>query len=364
MMKASLVFFLLLIAGFSCAIDVEFYYGQGCPHCERTSATLLALSGGYNLSIQGKEVYSVPQNRQEMLGLYARFGLDPLDSAHTGVPTTLVGNRSLVVGEISAARWQEIFGYCTAGSCRAGVFTENSFSPVEERDEASRLTLPVLVGAAVVDSINPCTIAVMVMLLGVILLSQGRRQALAAGIAFSLTIFAMYLMMGLGIFRMLAAYQLQGAFFIFVTIAALALAILEIRAYFSYRPGLLAVEMPIFLRPYAKRAMAGAVSLPGVVFAAVACSLFLLPCSSGPYLMVLAMLSKSFSAEALSYLLLYNFIFILPMLVITAFIYLGKTNAEKVNGLKERYIREIHLLSGLILFALFLLMLGQATGWY
>jgi len=355
---------LFLLTLSSASLNLTFYYGEGCPHCERTSATLLGLSGDYNLSIESKEVYSIPQNRQEMLDLYIRFGLDPSDPLHTGVPTTFVGNRSLVVGEISTARWQEIFGYCLNGSCKEGVFTEDYFSPMEEKDISSQLTLPVLVGAAIVDSINPCTIAVMVMLLGVILLSQGRKQTLIAGIAFSLTVFVMYLLMGLGIFRVLASYELQNAFFVFVTIAALVLAILEIRAYFSYRPGLLAVEMPIFLRPYAKKAMAGAVSLPGVIFAAVLCSLFLLPCSSGPYLMVLAMLSKSMTAQALSYLLLYNLIFILPMLIITAFIYLGKTKAEDVNELKERYIREIHLLSGLILFALFLLMLGQVMGWY
>ncbi len=353
----------LLAISFS-SLNLTFYYGNGCPHCERTLATLTSLTGDYNLSVDCKEVYSIPQNRQEMLDTYIRFGLDPSDPLHTGVPITLIGNRSLVVGEISTARWQEIFGYCMNGSCRDGIFTDDYFSPIEEKDISSQLTLPILFGAAIVDSINPCTIAVMVMLLGVILLSQGRKQTLIAGIAFSLTIFVMYLIIGLGIFRVLASYELQNIFFIFVTITALILAILEIRAYFNYNPGLLAVEMPMFLRPYAKKAMAGAVSLPGVIFAAVLCSLFLLPCSSGPYLMVLAMLSKSVDAQALSYLLLYNLIFIMPMLIITAFVYLGKTNAENVNELKERYIREIHLLSGLILFALFLLMLGQVMGWY
>jgi len=87
--------------------------------------------------------------------------------------------------------------------------------------------------------------------------------------------------------------------------------------------------------------------------------MFLLPCSSGPYLMVLGMLAKAVSAETLSYLVVYNIIFIMPMLLITIAIYLGKTTAETMGEVKERYIREIHLISGIIMFLLFLLMLNE-----
>jgi cytochrome c biogenesis protein CcdA len=144
-----------------------------------------------------------------------------------------------------------------------------------------------------------------------------------------------------------------------VTFAALIMAILEIRAYYRYKPGFLAIEMPIFLRPYTKRVIQKATSIPGVILAAAACSLFLLPCSSGPYLMVLAMLAKAISLQSIAYIIAYNLIFILPMILITLIIYLGRANAEDVHGLKEKYIREIHLISGLILLALFLIMASQ-----
>jgi cytochrome c biogenesis protein CcdA len=201
----------------------------------------------------------------------------------------------------------------------------------------------------------------MVMLLGVILMSNGKKATLLSGIAFSATIFIMYLLMGIGILQAVKSTELQYAFHIFVTAAALILAVLEIRAYFTYRPGFLAVEMPTSIRPYAKKVMQGATSLPGVIMAAAACSFFLLPCSSGPYLLVLNMLSKSFTLQAISYLLLYNFIFILPMLIIALAIALGKTNVEKVHEMKEKYIREIHLFSGMVLFALFLVMAYQLS---
>jgi cytochrome c biogenesis protein CcdA len=75
--------------------------------------------------------------------------------------------------------------------------------------------------------------------------------------------------------------------------------------------------------------------------------------------MVLSMLSKSVSLQTISYLLLYNFIFVLPMVLITVAIYLGKTTAEKMGDLKETYIREIHLLSGVILLVMFIFMLKE-----
>jgi len=347
---------LSLASAASATINLTIYYGEGCPHCVRTIDTLFGMAKGYNLSIEGKEVYYVADQRQEMFNLYLRFGLDPMES---GVPTTLVGNRSLVVGEISPERWKEIFGYCMNGSCREGVFTQNSVSPIEVLDKTKELTLTVLIGAALVDSINPCTLAIMVMLLGLIVVSKGRKEALIAGLAFSATVYVMYFLMGFGVFKMIANTGISNVFYIAVTIASLALAVLEIRAYFYYEPGFASVEIPMFLRPYVKGAISGATSLPGVIFSALLCSVFLLPCSSGPYLMVLGMLAKSATAQVIGYLLVYNLVFILPMLVIALAIYLGKANAERMNELREKHIRDIHLFSGLILLVLFLLMLQQ-----
>jgi len=99
--------------------------------------------------------------------------------------------------------------------------------------------------------------------------------------------------------------------------------------------------------------------LIAVIISAVFCSIFLIPCSSGPYLIVLGQLAKSATLQTVSYLILYNFIFILPMLLLTILIYFGKTTVEKVGTAKEKYIRIIHLISGIILFILFFLMTYQ-----
>ena len=376
MRKLSLIFLISVLSFSICfaspVINLTVYYGTGCPHCAATIALLRNYGSVYNLSIEEKEVYSNKDNNKELMELYSTFEMNPA-SDETGVPTVFIPPRTMIIGELPTERWEEILSNCSAGTCPEEVYNykglikrpssnDSGAGPTNKTIEdgsAQKLTIPVLVGAALVDSINPCTIAVMVMLLGMIMLSKGRREALIAGLAFSFTIYIMYFLMGLGIFHAIASSGLTNIFFIIVTIAALLLSAMEVKAYFSYKPGFGSVEMPMSLRPYAKKATSGATSIPGVVIAAVLCSLFLLPCSSGPYLMVLGMLAKAVSAETLSYLILYNIIFIMPMLLITVAIYLGRTTAEKMGEMKDKYIREIHLISGIIMFALFLLMLNE-----
>lgn len=341
------------------ALSIVDYYGTGCPHCARVDATLSELNETYDLRVEKKEVYYDAANRQEMFEVYSRFGLDP---GKSGVPTLLLENRSLIIGEVSAERFKKIFDAHLANDSLSGIYTESSFSQIEELDPTATLTIWVLVGAAVADSINPCTIAVMAMLLGVILTKDGKKKVLLAASTFIGVIFISYYLMGLGLLQTITNSELTNAFFALVTIAALVLAVMEIKAYFRYKPGFASIEIPMFLRPHLRKVMANATSLPGVAFAALLCSLFLLPCSSGPYLMVLSMLAKSVTLNGLLYLFIYNLVFVLPMAVIAVMIYMGKATVDEVSEFRETHIRNLHLIAGLLFFILFLLLLNQMLG--
>jgi len=373
-MRSQLALLLLIGAVFSLQIDM--YYGQGCPHCAATAQQLEALSSQYPLELSAHEVYYDADARNAMISEYDRFGYD-VNSG--GVPTSIVGGSAMVIGSLQESQWRELLDACAEGVCPSGVFTSSHFEiedpqpppppdsssdPIEEKNGAQELTLVVLIGAALVDSLNPCTIAVMVLLVGAVMASKGERSALVSGLIFTGVIFVMYILYGLGIMTAITAFKITSAFYFIVTAGALILALMELNAYFNYRPGFLAVEMPMWLRPYAKRATAEATSPLGIAAAAFLCSFFLLPCSSGPYLVVLGMLAKAATLQTLGYLVLYNLFFVLPLAAITLGIHFGKTSVEQVNEFKERNIRLIHLVSGLILLGLFIMMLGQATGWY
>ncbi|MEM3706943.1 MAG: hypothetical protein QXS88_04190 [Candidatus Bilamarchaeaceae archaeon] len=362
------VFLLLALFSFTFALNftIVFYYGDGCPHCARmeplVKESINSTFSSYNINLVEKEVYKNAYNRQEMLNLFVKFGVDPSEG---GVPTTLVDGRSIIIGEVDKKRFEEIVFAHIQNKSLNGVFTQKSFSPIKTLNPEVTLTIPVLIGAAVIDSINPCTIAIMVMLLSVVLAEQGRKKMLISAAVFISTIFVCYLAFGLGLHSLLASLAnpvITNAFYIIMTIAAFILALMEINAYFNYSPGFTSVEIPMFLRPYVKEVISKATSLPAIAVAAFFCSFFLLPCSSGPYLMVLSMLAKAVTLNALLYLIIYNIVFVLPMVIIAGAILIGKTTVERVGAAREKYIRELHLFSGLLLLVLFFIMLSQVIG--
>ncbi|MFH1394133.1 MAG: hypothetical protein ABIH29_04600 [Candidatus Micrarchaeota archaeon] len=355
----SAVVILMLLSTSFAALDLTVYYGIGCSHCAKVDTLLEGLQEEYQLNIEKKEIYYDAGNRQDMFDVYADFGMDP---GKSGVPSLVLDGRSLLIGEMSQGRFREIFDEHLENSSVAGVYTADSFSPVEERDPTANLTLWILITAAAVDSVNPCTIAVMTMLLGVIMASGGKRKVLPAAITFIGIIFISYFLMGLGILQAVADTGLVNLFLGFVTVMALVLAILEIKAYLQYTPGMLSVEIPMFVRPFMKKAIANATSLPAVALAALICSLVLLPCSSGPYLMVLSMLAKSVTLQGLFYLIIYNLVFIFPMLAIAAMVYFGKISVDEIGQFREQNIQKLHLIAGLIFILLFLMLLNQMLG--
>ena len=75
-------------------------------------------------------------------------------------------------------------------------------------------------------------------------------------------------------------------------------------------------------------------------------------CTIGPYIIASGELSELPFVYTIPWLLLYNIVFVLPMIAITLIIYFGLTTVEKVAGWKERNIRRLHLVEGLILTAL------------
>ncbi|MCX6773482.1 MAG: hypothetical protein NTY68_00600, partial [Candidatus Micrarchaeota archaeon] len=204
---------------------------------------------------------------------------------------------------------------------------------------------------------NPCTLAIIAMLLAMILQKEGKKKVILSGIVFSAVVFLCYFLIGLGVMKIVGDTSIQKYFFSLMLAIAGLITALEIKAYFFYKPGMGSIEIPMFLRPKLHDVINMATSLPMVALVAVFCSLFLLPCSSGPYLMVLSLISMTnmWSVDFLKvigYLVLYNFIFILPFLAITLIVAFGIKNPGEILSLRDKYVREMHLVAGLVMLAL------------
>jgi len=88
-----------------------------------------------------------------------------------------------------------------------------------------------------------------------------------------------------------------------------------------------------------KTLIRGVTSVPGAFLIGFAVSLFLLPCTSGPYIVILGLLAHATEwGYAMALLVLYNFIFVLPMLIITGAIYFGFTTTEKAEEWYKVYM--------------------------
>jgi len=76
-------------------------------------------------------------------------------------------------------------------------------------------------------------------------------------------------------------------------------------------------------------------------------SLFLLPCTSGPYITILGYLASESSVVStwgLIYLIVYNLIFILPMILITLIVGFGVKSAEELASFRHKNVKLIHLI--------------------
>ena len=100
-----------------------------------------------------------------------------------------------------------------------------------------------------------------------------------------------------------------------------------------------------------KRLTSSVVSIPGAFAVGVLDSFFLLPCSSGPYIAILALLSKNTTwIDGIWYLLLYNFIFVLPLLGITLAVHFGYTTTARAERWRSQRLKVLHLIAGILMF--------------
>jgi len=220
-----------------------------------------------------------------------------------------------------------------------------------------------IIALAGADAVNPCALAVLVLILIMVAtISSKKREVLKAGFAFSLAVFIFYFFYGLilvGFFKTLTLALASFRIYVYKAFAVFAviLGLLNIRDSIWYKPGGFMTEMPLSLRPKMKRLVKNVKSPKGAFFIGIFVTLFLLPCTIGPYIVASGILSAVDFVRVALWLLLYNLIFISPMVLITLIIFFGFTTIEKVGYWKDKNIRYLHLIAGLILFLVGIAML-------
>jgi thiol:disulfide interchange protein len=231
---------------------------------------------------------------------------------------------------------------------------------------ADILTLGKITSLAIVNSVNPCQIAMLVLVLVTILTQnqEKKKRILFSGLAFITAVYFGYLFYGVVLVQLFQTFTetlRQSSIYLKYAIATLSMIAgsLQIKDFFFYKKGSFATEMPIWMRSKAKRIIEKISSPAGAFITGFIITLFLGPCTMAPLIVATETLSQLGLAGALPWLLYFNLIAVLPLIIITLIIYRGFKTAENISDWKERNVRTLHLIAGILLFGVgFALLIG------
>jgi cytochrome c biogenesis protein CcdA len=217
--------------------------------------------------------------------------------------------------------------------------------------EQGTLFLPLVVVAALIDSINPCAFSVLLLTIAFLFsIGQFRSGILKVGGAYILGLFIVYILIGLGILQALHFFYTPN--FMAKIGASLLILLGAINIINEFFP-----KFPIKLRiPHsAHHKMAklmNKASIPTAFLLGGLVGLSEFPCTGSAYLMVLGLLHDTATYLAgFGYLILYNLIFILP-LVIILLIASNHALLTKIQTWQQEERRKMRFYSGIAMIIL------------
>jgi cytochrome c biogenesis protein CcdA len=328
--------------GGSPAIHVAYFSKAGCPVCARVETYLEEVQRLYPQAVLTE--FPIEEEDSKVLSewLGQRYGV-PEEKRMT-TPTIFVG-RDYLVGRdrVTLENMRVVLDRYVASGAEptwAGFDSARSEASIFERFQS--LGALTVVGAGLLDGLNPCAFATIVFFVSYLaFLERKGREILAVGGAFALGVFLTYLLVGIGMLRVLEQLTFLTRLrpWVYGLTAALCL-ILAAYSLLDYRKARggdfksMALRIPLRLRQRINRTVrSGAKAqafVPVAFFTGFAISLLELACTGQVYLptIIFVMGRPDMQSRALLYLLLYNLAFILPLIVVFGLAYFGTTSEE------------------------------------
>lgn len=239
-------------------------------------------------------------------------------------------------------------------------FNLNSIERTE--DFVSLALLPVLY-AGLVDGINPCAFATIIFLISYLgYLGKTRKKILLTGISYTMAVFITYLLIGMGLLHSIMNLPVFYKISIFINIAiasfTFVLAFLSLKDYFLARQGRagdMILQLPRSLKQRIHKNIREKTTSPSLIISAVILgfmvSLFELACTGQIYLPTIIYLTKEHDVTGYLYLVIYNLMFILPLVIIFILFHSG-LSSEKLSGFFQKNIPLIKFLTFILFMAL------------
>ena len=207
--------------------------------------------------------------------------------------------------------------------------------------------LYLVITAGLLNSFNPCAIAILLIFIALMLtFKKDFKTIIILGLTYIAAVFLTQFVIGLGLLKTLYLFSIPQIFTHLVGWILIVWGIWSIKDFFFPK---LPLRLSISLKSRQIIAsFAQKFSFPATLVMGFLVAIFGFPCTGGIYLATLALLSaRETYLKGMVYLLIYNLMFILPLIVI----FVAATNrlvAEKIINLNEKNSPIFRLIIGLM----------------
>lgn len=251
-----------------------------------------------------------------------------------------------------------------------------NLSEVDSKEAFSKITFAAIIFNGLVDGINPCAFAVIVFLVSFLTIYRyDKKEVILIGSSYCLAVFIAYILIGLGLFN--ALYALSGfqtfinIFYIVMAAICIILFILSVYDFLIYLKTKNSKEMLLTLSTNLKIRINKIIgfflrgkkhSTLGLIFASLAVgfsvSLVEAVCTGQVYIptIVLIMKDPAMRLKAWLYLLLYNVMFILPLLSVFILCAVG-IKSEGINNFFKKHLAVAKIFLSLVFLGLAIMLL-------
>jgi len=208
-------------------------------------------------------------------------------------------------------------------------------------------------------ALNPCALSVLFFLAAYLMVIGSRKKSLVLGLIYSFMIFLVYFLFMYGALNLISLVGYARIVKIAIGVILIFAGLIEVKDFFFYGKWI-SLEIPKSAKPKIESFIKKA-TIPSTFILGFLVALVEIPCAGAFPLAYLAMISSKKGIEAIFYLFIYNFFFILPLIFLTTVFYFGFVKIEKAEKTRLELRKYMRLISGLIL-----LILGSAflLGWF
>ena len=325
-------------------VHAIYYYGEDCYFCKQLEPWIKEVEKQYG-AVLIIDKYEVFNNKENNRAFNEMMKLHKIKKEDMGTPTLVINNK-VFIGEPDIKKgFEKEFPKALEAAAK-----DETPEPVEVKAEMPDVSAILLAAAA--DSINPCAMMVLIILLASLLAYHKNNLIHVAAVvtSFIAAVFITYFILGLGVVNLITSAQIANQISTAVGILAIVIGLMNFKDAFFYRAGGFAIEIPEAWKNRVTKLVTGATSPIGAFAAGAIVTMFELPCTGGPYLFGLSLIAAQASfVERIMYLGLYNIIFISPLVAIALLCTRGIVALETAEKFKNDHIRAFRIITGAIM---------------